>query len=183
MISTVGFTGTSAGLTNDQTLQVHMLLGDFKAVGARHARHGMCEGADANFDFMAHALRYVVVGHPGVTKKGLPWKRMEACRALVVLHPKPFLSRNRDIVEKSDIVIACPKETEEQWRGSGTWATIRYAKTVKKPLITIWPDGSGVVVNVPGGPLTVGEFRSRLLMVAQSDESRHLRGELPDPRD
>jgi len=34
-----------------------------------------------------------------------------------------------------------PKGKVEEWRGSGTWATIRYARKVGKPVTIIYPDG------------------------------------------
>ena len=43
-------------------------------------------------------------------------------------------------MDNSDILIATPKEKEEQLR-SGTWATIRYAKKTKKIVFLVYPDG------------------------------------------
>lgn len=48
--------------------------------------------------------------------------------------------RNHDIVDATEWLIATPKKFEEI--RSGTWATVRYAKKVKKPVTIIWPDGS-----------------------------------------
>lgn len=53
---------------------------------------------------------------------------------------KPPLVRNHDIVDSTELLIACPKEQVEVLR-SGTWATIRYAR---KKEITVWlidPEG------------------------------------------
>ena len=46
------------------------------------------------------------------------------------------------IKSETETEIACPAENKEVMR-SGTWATIRYAKRIKKPITIIWPD-SGV---------------------------------------
>ena len=51
---------------------------------------------------------------------------------------KPYLERNHDIVDNSDVLIATPKESVEQIR-SGTWATIRYAKKLNKPIMIMEP--------------------------------------------
>jgi hypothetical protein len=51
---------------------------------------------------------------------------------------KPYLERNKDIVDASAIMIATPKEHKHTIR-SGTWSTIRYAWKVKKTDIVIIP--------------------------------------------
>lgn len=154
----VGFTGTRKGLTNDQTLQVHMLLGDLQSAGATQANHGMCMGADKQFHDMAKALGYFIVGFPGITHAGTEFERAP-CVCDITQRPKPFLMRNHDIVDESDVVIATPKDTTEQWRGSGVWATIRYARRIKKPLLIVWPDGTGLVEQIPG-VITLDQYRA-----------------------
>lgn len=135
----IGFTGTSSGMANMQLMKVHQLLGEFKEKGAAVAHHGCCEGADDQFNFMADAMSYHVIGHPGVTKTGNVWKRGGG-QCDEYRDPKFFLDRNKDIVVESDIMIATPKEVDEQMR-SGTWATIRYARKDEKPLFIVFPDG------------------------------------------
>ena len=120
----VGFTGTQSGMTNAQTLEIHMLLGDLNAyVRAQRAHHGMCIGADAQFHEMARAMKYLTIGHPGVNQRGEPAKRADmACDSM---HPeKYYLDRNVAIVIESAILLATPKEMVEETR-SGTWMTIR----------------------------------------------------------
>jgi hypothetical protein len=160
----VGFTGTSAGLTNDQLIQVHMLLGDLKTSGATQATHGMCIGADDQFHEQARGFGYFIIGVPGVNAYGDVYKRA-TCVCDLVMPPRPFLIRNRDLVSESDVVIACPRETIEQFRGSGTWATIRYARRAKKPLVIVWPDGSGRVEHVVN-VRTLEEYRVSLTNTA-----------------
>jgi len=46
-------------------------------------------------------------------------------------------------------MAATPKEKDEQWRGSGTWATIRYSKKKNKPLSVIHTDGAVDIFNKP----------------------------------
>lgn len=54
---------------------------------------------------------------------------------------KEYLDRNHDIVDEVDMLIATPKEYDEQLR-SGTWATVRYAEKKDKTIIFIYPDGT-----------------------------------------
>lgn len=161
----VGFSGTRQGMTNDQVLQVHMLLGDLRSAGATQATHGMCQGADKQFHDMAKALSYFVIGCPGVTTDGYQYFRSNV-ECDLVMPEKPFLIRNRNIINESDVILITPKETREQFKGSGTWASIRYARTANKPLVVIWPDGSSLVERVPGVH-TAEEYRAHLIAQGQ----------------
>jgi hypothetical protein len=53
--------------------------------------------------------------------------------------PKPYLSRNQDVVRASDMLLAMP-HGEEELR-SGTWSTIRFARKLGRPVVIFWPDG------------------------------------------
>lgn len=57
-----------------------------------------------------------------------------------VLEPKPYLVRNKDIVNASEGMLAAPRGPEEL--RSGTWSTIRYARKCRKKVLIMWPDGS-----------------------------------------
>lgn len=133
----VGFTGTRQGMTALQKAVVTGLLIEEKS---EIAHHGGCIGADIDFDNICWAFKprsILTVVHPSdiKSKQGKwhysPW----------VLPEKPPLDRNRDIVDHSDFLIAAPKESKEIVR-SGTWATIRYARKVGKPVSIVYPDGS-----------------------------------------
>jgi hypothetical protein len=52
---------------------------------------------------------------------------------------RPYLDRNREIVDNTDVLVACPAGPEE--RRSGTWSTIRHALRWGVPVILCWPDG------------------------------------------
>ena len=97
--------------------------------------HGDCVGADA----LAHSLIrempwWHVVIHPPLNPKHRAF-----CQG-VLRTPKTFLARNHDIVDESDILVACPYQAEEVLR-SGTWATVRYARKKSKPVILVLPSG------------------------------------------
>lgn len=56
----------------------------------------------------------------------------------IAMTEKPPLIRNRDIVNAGELLIATPKLDVEEQR-SGTWAAIRYARKIGKPIILIYP--------------------------------------------
>jgi len=51
---------------------------------------------------------------------------------------KPYPVRNRDIVDESDMMVACPGGPEEL--RSGTWSTIRYAHKQGKEVLILMPE-------------------------------------------
>ena len=136
----VGFTGTQEGMTKHQQFSVWNVLHDHKCT---EFHHGDCIGADHEAAFIAEHEGHRVVSHPPDN----PSKRA-FFRGDVVMVEKPYLERNHDIVNAVDLMVATPKETEEQLR-SGTWATIRYAKKQGKPLAIIYPDGTTEIHNDP----------------------------------
>lgn len=161
----IGFSGTRQGMTNDQLLHVHMVLGDLRSAGAAQVTHGMCQGADHQFHEMAKALGYFTIGCPGVTADGEPYLRANI-ECDLTLPEKPYLVRNRYIVQESDLMIVTPKGKVEQYRGSGVWATIRYTRQAHKPLLICWPDGITQVERVDGVK-TADEYRGQLFQRSQ----------------
>lgn len=162
----VGFTGTQKNLSPLQFDAVIALLVELEPT---EAHHGDCIGADHSFhlicDWMNNASRtglgdkleipIKIVIHP----PNIPDKRSNCADKcdfrgrgydIIVLPEKPYLARNKDIVNASDVMICCPGSSEEQVR-SGTWSTWRYAKKQKNDLFTaikyqqiylILPDGT-----------------------------------------
>ncbi len=101
------------------------------------AHHGDCHGADTIFHWV---IEYT---HPGAELHIHPPeddKKRSFCVGHMTYEVKPYLERNRDIVNACDVLIACPKGEKEELR-SGTWATIRYARKVGKPVAILWKDG------------------------------------------
>jgi hypothetical protein len=98
--------------------------------------HGDCVGADAQAHELASLLGHRVTIHPPNNNRVRAWKTSPDIRA-----PKAYLTRNKDIVRETDILIAAPAEPEEQIR-SGTWSTVRYARRLGKPVFVILPDGT-----------------------------------------
>jgi hypothetical protein len=134
-MSGIGFTGTRGTVTGEQVVTLKKLLAGAPSQ-LRVLHHGDAVGADELAALLATDLGFRIICHPPDNP------RYRAFTASDELWPvKPYLERNRDIVNESTQVIACPKEYTEQLR-SGTWATIRYARQVRKPLTIIWPDGT-----------------------------------------
>ena len=74
--------------------------------------------------------------HPPKNDRTRAWKASPDIRA-----PKAYLTRNKDIVRETDMLISAPAETEEQIR-SGTWSTVRFARGLGKLVFLILPDGT-----------------------------------------
>lgn len=132
-MSTLGFTGTRDGMTFAQMLTVaHMVE------RCDELHHGDCVGADFDAHRLAMHHQKRVVIHPPDND------RLRArCWANEFRDEKPYLDRNRDIVDESDVLIATPKETCEG--KGGTWYTVRYARKVGKEVNVVWPNGSVTV--------------------------------------
>lgn len=115
---------------------VHLQLRSLYEQGYRFVRHGDCVGADAQFDSMARNVGYSVIMHPPSNS----YKRAFCNRRgpTEVLPTKGFIERNHDIVDASSVMIATPKEKDEQLR-SGTWATIRYSRKKRVTLTVVYP--------------------------------------------
>ena len=134
----IGFAGTQKGMSNNQKEQVWKLLTHIRI---HIAHHGDCIGADAQFHKMLQELKIPIVIHPA---SGVGEKRA-FCAGFDYIKPeKSPLTRNKDIVDVSHVMIAAPKGEKEQIR-SGTWATIRYALKMKKPIYIIYPNGKTVL--------------------------------------
>lgn len=133
----VGFTGTRHGMTDVQRASFGTLI--VLDVKVTEFHHGSCKGADIE---AARIVRHVVspswiINHPG--PDGDPC-REESGVDDEILPPKTHFARNRDIVDKSDILVACPCDMTDQPRG-GTWYTVGYAAKKKKLVYIVWPDG------------------------------------------
>ena len=135
----IGFTGTQQGMTLEQasSLQAFLASRPHNFVG----HHGVCVGADHQFDTFARAaLNFEWMElHPC----NLPDKQFCPPQApRDVWHPVLGpLQRNEIIVQKSDFLIATPKEATMQLR-SGTWTTVRYAVKAGKQVHVILPNGA-----------------------------------------
>lgn len=136
----IGFTGTREGLAKEQRATLQLCLQMAKMGSGKtwlELHHGSCVGADDEVNLICFTMDIVRSIHPPKDERYLA-----NCRGEHRYEPKDYRARNEDIVNASDLVIACPAQREEQGRGSGTWMTIRIAQSKFKPLLAIFPDGT-----------------------------------------
>ncbi len=152
LMFSAGFTGSRKGVRHKGELtaqglrlrQLITILGKKYAGGKLQPKfhHGMCIGGDKEAGRMARIAGFWVVGHPPIDTTYLA-----KCIVHEKMPAKGYIPRNHDIARSSKVVIATPKETLEQQRGSGTWATIRFCIKQKIPLAVIWPNGKVKYLN------------------------------------
>lgn len=136
----VGFTGTRQGMTVDQydtfVKTVERLYAD-AGLGVREWHDGDCIGADDEAHSYAENIPGVYVHiHPSNLSRQRAYNSSD-----FEYDEMTPLKRNEVIVNSVDVMIATPSGETEIPRGSGTWATIRYARKTKTRLIIIWPNG------------------------------------------
>ena len=129
----VGFTGTRTGMNDKQKHLVKIFL---KMHRPSRVVHGDCIGADSDFHNICLELKIPIDIRPS-NLSTRAWRHATG----VLYLPKNPLERNRDIVDQSDEMFACPKEINEVLR-SGTWSAIRYARRINKRLYIFYQDGS-----------------------------------------
>jgi hypothetical protein len=129
----MGVTGATGGCTPWQAAQLRSLLMSFTP---SEVHHGDCIGVDALSHAIAIELRDCsTTGSPRVHIHPPEDSKQRAfCQYYDVMHPlQPYLVRDREIAA-CDLLVAVPHSRQEQLR-SGTWATVRYARGLKYPLI------------------------------------------------
>lgn len=137
-MSTVGFTGTRYGMTLKQELAFREVIAQLKP---ESFMHGDCVGADIEAHDIVKELFplcavYIFPATSTVHRKGTH-----------TYPPDLPLKRNRKIVSMSKIMIASPLVPDEQVRG-GTWSTIRFARSLLRPLYLLLPNGDVLMENM-----------------------------------
>lgn len=128
----IGFTGTQEGMTSRQLRSFSLALTCY----AGEFHHGDCIGADAQAHDAAVILGFEPVIHPPDNPSKRAFKVAKR-----IMPTFPYLVRNKNIVDNTNMLIATPKEKEEQLR-SGTWSTVRYARKKRRPITLVYPDGT-----------------------------------------
>lgn len=128
----VGFTGTQRGMGNSQLQAVTYVIRALMLGQHVEFHHGDCIGADEQFHQLVRAqgLAKIVV-HPPTNNSKRAW-----CVADVVRDPLPYLERDHRMVVETSILVAAPYQDDEVLR-SGTWATIRYARNLNRPVLLL----------------------------------------------
>lgn len=140
----VAFTGTQRGMTPQQKDAIREFLTGVRFV----AVHGGCIGADADFHdicIKSSECEGVIIHPSNISSKTMVIAKN--AKIVWVHEPKPPLSRNYAIVNGCSVLVAAPKELRMTLR-SGTWATVRYARQQKKPIVIVGPDGNLYPENI-----------------------------------
>lgn len=128
----LGTTGSRFGTTEEQERAFIELI---SGMTIEEFHFGNCFGWDTiAYDIFKKIKPTVItISHPPINKS------YYKPNGDITRKSKEYLERNKDIVNESDIIIACPI-TKEKNR-SGTWHTIRYAQSKSKLVIIIEPNG------------------------------------------
>ncbi len=137
----IGFTGTQTGMNRYQIMTMHKFLVSMNKHGFDTFEHGDCIGADADAHKIAKLNNYKIILHPPIN----PDKRAYCEDEYEMKDEKKYIERNHNIVDATNILIATPHGDTEIKRGSGTWATIRYAKKQNKNIIIIFPNKTEIL--------------------------------------
>lgn len=132
----IGFTGSRKGLIQIQEIKLRNLLESYNYMIRDDVtiRHGDCIGADEKCHDIAKHFGFEIIVHlPDISS-------MRAYTQETDIEPKPYIARNKDIVDNSNILIVCPNTIQEQLR-SVTWSTYRYAKKKGVTIVLILPTG------------------------------------------
>lgn len=135
----IGFTGTRLGMKDPQAEAFDNLVIKlfYESGKIREFHHGDCIGADKEARDLVSSLAGVWIHcHPCNLEKFRAYTKYDRCYEVL-----PPIKRNKSIVDATDILIACPGGTTELHRGSGTWSTIRYARSQHKKIYIVYPDG------------------------------------------
>lgn len=134
----ISFTGTRSGLTDEQKERLfryfNTAIDEWSIV---NFVHGDCVGADADAHDIAASMDIEIFKRPC----DLDNQRAYTEGGKILSPPEPPLDRNRKIINDGDVLIACPDSMTEK-RRSGTWSTVRYARSISKNIVIIYPDGS-----------------------------------------
>ena len=130
MITKIGFSGHRTGMSNEQQDMLYFLLLSFRDAKPMSSSvveffHGDCVGADEQAHGIANYLGYRITTFPPQNPSLRAF-----CEADEVLPAKPYLERNRNIVDASDVLLAAINFPASG--RSGSWYTYRYAYDQKK---------------------------------------------------
>ena len=139
----IGFTGTQRGWTAPQSSSVERVFTELIKDG-EWMNNGDCEGADTEAYYLWKKLGGLVHGCPPDNPKKRSFLKFDSESPL-----EPYPKRNKNIVNRSRALVATPGEMDEH-RRSGTWSTVRYARSVGIRIIIVFPDGS-IVEEPPKG--------------------------------
>ncbi len=142
----VGFTGSRQGLTVLQRRE----LGKVLSCLSGSMRNGAAEGADRDAAYFWDAYPKRAIDFYPCNEEQAYWAESWAAprgNATAHLISRPIVRNRVHIVDPCSILVAAPAGPETQ-RG-GTWSTIRYAKSLERPIAIVWPSGDVEFQRLP----------------------------------
>lgn len=136
----MGVTGTRVGMNENQFNNFVQILEQYRPIAIHH---GDAIGVDEAVHEIAYASSIPIFIHPPNQYQ----YRAFCDNAYKVYDEKAYLERNKDIVLSSSILVGFPLKSVEMQR-SGTWACIRYARKLAKPILILWPSGKITSENI-----------------------------------
>lgn len=131
----LGFTGPRTGTSGSQRRSLDQLFLALYQHGYRRFHCGDCVGADV--DAWNYATQYFQITiHPPINPRFRAF-----LTGYVYREPYDYHVRNKNIVHESHVLVATSPEERERVR-SGTWSTVRYARSLSLPVYLIWPNGT-----------------------------------------
>jgi len=130
-----GQTGTRKGATHLQIASVGWLWSRYPIT---ELHTGDCIGVDEQLYHLGRAFGAHIEIHP---------PRNYKYRAFVGDHldhwwqEQTYTQRDQEIVHEGDALVGCPRGIKEEFSHSGTWNTIRYARSLQRPIAIVWPNG------------------------------------------
>jgi hypothetical protein len=128
----IGVTGTRKGATDEQLTKVVFFLEQFLGQEVE-LHHGDCIGVDVEVAAIAETFGYKIICHPPTNGDLRGFFEGNEVR-----QEKGYLTRNRNIVDETDMLIVVPVEDSHQTTG-GTWYTHDYAVKKGKAVYVFYP--------------------------------------------
>ena len=144
----ISMTGTRRinTLTKQQLTNFKDLMKEYRNKGYTHLNHGDCVGADALAHDIAIELGLKVIVHPPSNPKSRAYCNGEN---VLILAEREYKVRNQSLVKNGDVLLALP-DSNQEYKRSGTWYSVRQARRTMLPIIICYPDGRVVRENIGG---------------------------------
>lgn len=134
----LAFTATRKGITLEQIQSAHEIV---SVEEPTKFLHGCAEGGDRQLHDVATPGRRELCPS---RKEQFRWALDNVVEGDEIRDiptgKNPEITRNRRMVDRASVLVACPESATEIQR-SGTWATIRYARTLGRRIAIISPNG------------------------------------------
>lgn len=131
------FTGTHRGMSAKQLERLFEVWGVLRP---DIVTNGCCEGADRQLHGVAAAQDIATEFFPSNPEQR-EWAESVQGIMEVVHRVEPPLKRNRSMVATGRRGLVAAPYTVAEITRSGTWATVRYARNVNRPIWIIYPNG------------------------------------------